>query len=521
VRYDDDVIQMEHKIFWTYRFEFNQAWLPVLIALYQQIMKKAEIDRKVMVTKDFLNWIISFPFIHDQGAPLQPLNRGDNYMIGLFGMERWYKAYILEWRRVHNKPKDWGEPDYEWDYDAFFPSVPKVPTPTTIPGKSATGATPPAKEEPPPPKRGRGRPRKKDGNDDDDDDDDPRRKRDRRRRNFTGGYRMGETDQPPAIVAGFRDQRKIRAIEQGLGLPPGGMTQFPRLTNSFPTKANKKKYCLKAVYPEYTYIMDIMECKPYIQYLILINPLTKFVYAQLLNDIEDRRIVPIFGKIDAKRFMEKFDALLNENINLKIEILQSDSEPAFSAGNTKTFYRRKRIQWRPVKRMTPLEYPTFMNYERIGTTRTEPKHTSLSPVDRIIKTIRDMMFNMRIGTLTPVAMRGILAQYHYAPHRGLSELMGFAISPSLMEEFPQLQWEVRRRLIARNQEIYMSNGYDLPIGTKVAIFNENTAMGKRRSVVKPEVFVVLDFNGAFYRLRQVGNNLREEYEPRWRLKIIE
>jgi hypothetical protein len=331
---------------------------------------------------------------------------------------------------------------------------------------------------------------------------------------------MGETDEPPAIVSGFRDPRKIKAIENALHLPPGGMTVFSRLTNSFPTKTNKKKYCLKAVYPENTYIMDIMECKPNIQYLIIINALTRFTYAQLLNDIEYRRIIPIYAKVNAEKFIRKFDIIFNENLQLNINILQSDSEPAFSSKEAKDYYRRKRIQWRPVMRMIPMEYPTFMNYERMGTIRTEPKHTSLSLVDRIIKTIRDMAFNMRIGTITPGVMKGILAQYNIAPHRGTSALMGFPVSPSLMEEFPQLQWEVRRRLVARNQEIYMSKDFVLLPGTRVAIFNENTAMGKRRSIVKPEPFEVLDFNGAFYHIRQIGNPLCEECGPRWRLKLI-
>jgi hypothetical protein len=160
-----------------------------------------------------------------------------------------------------------------------------------------------------------------------------------------------------------------------------------------------------------------------------------------------------------------------------------------------------------------------MEIERLRQ-KSEPKHTSLSLIDRVIKTIRDMAFNMRIGSITPEFLSGILIQYNNAPHRGLSELMGFPISPALMEEYSALRWEIRRRLIARNQEIYTSPGFILRPGQRVVIFNENSQLGKRRSIVKPEVFEVLDFNGAFYSIRQFGNPLRIESEPRWRLKPV-
>jgi hypothetical protein len=170
--------------------------------------------------------------------------------------------------------------------------------------------------------------------------------------------------------------------------------------------------------------------------------------------------------------------------------------------------------------MVPLEYPQFMTLERLHQ-KSEPKHTSLSLIDRVIKTIRDMAFNMRVGSIRPEIIRDILIQYNNAPHRGLSALMGFAISPILMEEHPALRWDIRRRLIARNQEIYMTPGFILRPGQRVVIFNENSSIGKRRSIVKPEVFEVIDFNGAFYRIRQIGNPLKIEFEPRWRLKPVD
>jgi hypothetical protein len=57
---------------------------------------------------------------------------------------------------------------------------------------------------------------------------------------------MGETDEPPPNISGFRDPRKIKAIENAVQLPPGGMTVFSKLTNSFPTKAKKEGLLFKS-----------------------------------------------------------------------------------------------------------------------------------------------------------------------------------------------------------------------------------------------------------------------------------
>jgi hypothetical protein len=60
---------------------------------------------------------------------------------------------------------------------------------------------------------------------------------------------------------------------------------------------------------------------------------------------------------------------------------------------------------------------------------TEPNHTSLSIIDRMIRTIRDMAYNLGADVITTNNWDHVLDEYNHTPHDRLTELAGFDVSP--------------------------------------------------------------------------------------------
>jgi hypothetical protein len=135
-------------------------------------------------------------------------------------------------------------------------------------------------------------------------------------------------------------------------------------------------------------------------------------------------------------------------------------------------------------------------------TKTAPNHTSLSIIDRVTRTLRDLAYNAQIGTITPAVMAQLLQQYNNAVHDGISTIMGFAITPADAEHDEGLQREIIRRSIAANHEVRERSGFTIPVGQQVAVYNYPDSMAKRRSMIQPDLYTVTANGGTDY----VGGN---------------
>jgi hypothetical protein len=118
-------------------------------------------------------------------------------------------------------------------------------------------------------------------------------------------------------------------------------------------------------------------------------------------------------------------------------------------------------------------------------------------------------------------MQRILEQVNNAPNSSLRKVLGFDVSPAMAHNDYQLQQEIQRRYTVWNQLVYESPGFMIPIGALVQIYNENSSYMKRRELVKPHIYTVLQFNGAHFIVRNttVGQEHEVRHVPRWRLKL--
>ena len=55
----------------------------------------------------------------------------------------------------------------------------------------------------------------------------------------------------------------------------------------------------------------------------------------------------------------------------------------------------------------------------------DPMHSSLGIIDRVIRTLRDMAYNIKADVITPEIMEELVSQYNNAPHKTLLKLAGY------------------------------------------------------------------------------------------------
>jgi hypothetical protein len=65
---------------------------------------------------------------------------------------------------------------------------------------------------------------------------------------------------------------------------------------------------------------------------------------------------------------------------------------------------------------------------------------------------------------------------------------------------PRIEREIIRRQMITNDTIINSDGFILPIGSTVEVYNERGSMAKRRTMTKPFMYTVKGFHGGFYTL---------------------
>ena len=285
------------------------------------------------------------------------------------------------------------------------------------------------------------------------------------------------------------------------------------IPNSFPLKDNKKYY-LHSVFSPNTYIIDLMfsdkNC-----YLIAINGNTRYLYAQILNTViqqEEGFRIGTNAVRNVSHYIAALDKLLKQG--MKPEKLIGDDEGCFKAATA--FYNQHHIIFEPVRRMRKGVYPNFMPREQ--NEKTEPLHSSLGLVDRVIRTLRDMAYNVNIGTINPGQMKDLVMLYNKAPHETLSYYAGEETTPEMAQNDPELENFIIRRIMQSNFNVKKQFGYDLPENSPVSVYNDTDIFQKRRTINQPGHFVVGKFDRGLYEVKNVEGNVPTQYLPRYRLQ---
>ena len=125
---------------------------------------------------------------------------------------------------------------------------------------------------------------------------------------------------------------------------------------------------------------------------------------------------------------------------------------------------------------------------------------------------------MRIGVITPNIMNDIVKQYNHAPHKGLSKWAGFAVTPKMVNDDPDLEEYIVRRICQANYNVMNTPGFKLNEGVHVKVYKEKDSMNKRRSIIQPGDFVINGFRNGLYEVNGIvnGKNMIQMI-PRYKL----
>ena len=224
-----------------------------------------------------------------------------------------------------------------------------------------------------------------------------------------------------------------------------------------------------------------------IVYLIAININTRYLFARPVNVAVNNGNRVITREIkSAQVFINALGDMVDFD-NLYVEKLIGDAEKAFISEEAINVYHDfpQRIKFEKVRRQT------------VGG-HTEPLHSSLGIIDRVIRTIRDMAYLMKVERITPNIMTEIVWQYNNSPHKTLSKYAGFDITPKMVQDDADLEEFIVRKIVQENYEIMNRKDWKLEKGANVKVYNPKDTMMKRRRVVQPGEHFVVGYEEGLY-----------------------
>ena len=290
--------------------------------------------------------------------------------------------------------------------------------------------------------------------------------------------------------------------------------------NNYNIKENKKKYNLKTYSTvKNSFIGDIFFESNKAAFLLLININTRFAYAYQLGDIETKEIINIDennkeyemkyatqGRKTTKELLKAFDKFLNKH---PVNILRFDGEKAIGSEDFKSYLKSKGIKFIPA---------------------ITEAHTSLSLIDRLCRTLRDIAFNLNYeGIYHQDIMNIILNYYNNSRHETLTQTLFKAypdlkhiypfISPAIMENNTNnlenlfVKECIKYNFFIKSQPDYNINDED------VKVVNNHDKLTKKRAILSKDDYTITNQIGNIFELKNKRTN-KKTYKPRYFIKPI-
>ena len=253
------------------------------------------------------------------------------------------------------------------------------------------------------------------------------------------------------------------------------------------------------------FIGDIFFNKSKFACLLLININTRKAYAYALNNVEvyevnpdskGSQIKPIgnqeytitystTNKKTTSNLINVFKQFLND-IDHKITSLRFDNESAVKSKQFQTMLRNNKITFVPV---------------------VEGSHTSLSLIDRLCRTIRDISYNMGIKILTQNDINKVLNVYNNMYHSSLSKILGKKITPNEVNEHSELEQQIINYCIDYNKQLKVLHPeIELQVGQICKVYQPFDKFKKRRRLLKKDYYKIVNKTGNIYTVQNVRNN---------------
>ena len=150
-------------------------------------------------------------------------------------------------------------------------------------------------------------------------------------------------------------------------------------------------------------------------------------------------------------------------------------------------------------------------------------HSKMALIDRMARTLRDMIYNARRMhpwfTLNDETLTQMCKQYNHSIHSTLSSIIGFAVTPFDVYVHQDLQNEICRRTMEANYRTAQHIlDEDIKIGKELWVYQPHVFGKKRRNNVEDDPYEVVDYLGpaAF----QVRNKNDGSIKNRTRVNLV-
>ena len=126
-------------------------------------------------------------------------------------------------------------------------------------------------------------------------------------------------------------------------------------------------------------------------------------------------------------------------------------------------------------------------------------HSFLSPIDRMARTLRDMIFTAKRNnpalTFNEETLKSLCRIYNTTPHATLTKIMGFKVCPNDVFMNMELQDEITRRIYLQNYKTATSAGFQsVRVGSLVYLHRPREFGKKRRLNVEEIPYRVISLN---------------------------
>ena len=258
------------------------------------------------------------------------------------------------------------------------------------------------------------------------------------------------------------------------------------------------------------FIGDIFFNKSKFACLLLININTRKAYAYALNNVgiepigrndygtEVYKVNPdsergqeytitysTTNKKTTSNLINVFKQFLND-IDHKITSLRFDNESAVKSKQFQTMLRNNGITFVPV---------------------VEGSHTSLSLIDRLCRTIRDISYNMGLKILTQNDINKVLNVYNNMYHSSLSKMLNKKITPNEVNNSPELEQQIINYCIDYNKQLKVLHPeIELQVGQICKVYQPFDKFKKRRRLLKKDYYKIVNKTGNIYTVQNVRNN---------------
>lgn len=322
----------------------------------------------------------------------------------------------------------------------------------------------------------------------------------------------------------FRSNSKVKSLvkdEYNIDVTNNFVDRYiPRLNNYDKKEAKKLQY--KTYSMPGGFIGDIFfPVGRKIAFLLLIEINTRFAYAYQLGNVDVKEIIDVDNdmierKVVAETTKLKTTKSLIDAMNkfLKdvglITSLRFDSESAIKSDIFQNYLKKHNIKF-------------------ISTLKQQ--HSSLSLIDRLTRTIRDMAFNMNVEIVDQSIMDIILKYYNISPHSTLTKMF-FKVDPELKIKHPDgiAPIDVTREL----EELYIKECYkynlmlnqennsllDWKKPTYCQVYETKNGFNKSRSQLSRDVYMIIGREGNMFKLVSIIDEKNLRYEPRFKLSIL-